>query len=196
MRFSFAVLERLEEEAEKVQERARKVAAILDQNRIPYQIIGGIAVYSWIVVTDPIAARNTQDVDISVRREDLPRVQAALAEAGYRYNETLGVKMRLKPGVQRAGDAIRIIIAGERVRPEYAYAAPPIPDDPPRPGGQYAVIDLRSLVRMKLTSFRRRDQVHLLDLLGVGLITPEMERSLPRPHGPTPGIEGQSRRLS
>ena len=33
---------------------------------------------------------------------------------------------------------------------------------------------------MKLTSFRRKDQVHLLDLLGVGLITPEIESSLPR----------------
>jgi hypothetical protein len=179
MRFSFAVLERLEEEVEKVQERARKVAAILDQHGIPYQIIGGIAVYSWIVMTDPIAARNTQDVDISVRREDLPRVQAALAEAGYRYNETLGVKMLLEPGVQRARDAIHIVIAGEKVRPEYAHAAPLIPDEPPRPSGEYAVIDLPPLVRMKLTSFRRKDQVHLLDLLGVGLITREIESSLP-----------------
>jgi hypothetical protein len=179
MRFPFVVLERLEEEVEKVQERARKVAAILDQKGIPYQIIGGIAVYSWVVATDPIAARNTQDVDISVRREDLPRVQSALAEAGYRYNETLGVKMLLEPGVQRARDAIHIVIAGEKVRPEYAHAAPPIPDEPPRPGGEFAVIDLPSLVRMKLTSFRRKDQVHLLDLLGVGLITPEVESSLP-----------------
>jgi len=56
MRFSFAVLDRLEEEVEKVQERARKVAAILDQHGIPYQIIGGIAVYSWIVATDLAAA--------------------------------------------------------------------------------------------------------------------------------------------
>jgi hypothetical protein len=180
MRFSFAVLERLEEEVEKVQERARKVAAILDQHGIPYQIIGGIAVYSWVVATDPIAARNTQDVDISIRREDLPRVRAVFEEAGYRYNETLGVKMLLEPGVQRARDGIHIVIAGEKVRPEYAHAAPPIPDELPRPGGEYAVIDLPSLVRMKLTSFRRKDQVHLLDLLGVGLITPEIESSLPR----------------
>jgi hypothetical protein len=179
MRFSFAVLERLEEEVEKVQERARKVAAILDQYGIPYQIIGGIAVYSWVVATDPIAARNTQDVDISIRREDLPRVRAAFEEAGYRYNETLGVKMLLEPGVQRARDAIHIVIAGEKVRPEYAHAAPAIPDDPPRPGGEYAVIDLPALVRMKLTSFRRKDQVHVLDLLGVGLITPEIESALP-----------------
>ena len=178
MRFSFAVLERLEEEVEKVQERARKVAAILDQHGIPYQIIGGIAVYSWVVATDPIAARNTQDVDISIRREDLPRIRAVFEEAGYRYNETLGVKMLLEPGVQRARDGIHIVIAGEKVRPEYAHAAPPIPDNPPRPG-EFAIIDLPSLVRMKLTSFRRKDQVHLLDLLGVGLITPEVEGSLP-----------------
>ncbi len=179
MRFPFAVLDRLEEEVEKVQERARKVAAILDQRGIPYQIVGGIAVYSWVVAIDPIAARTTRDVDISVRREDLPRVRAALAEAGYRYDEALGVKMLLEPGVQRARDAIHLVIAGEKVRPEYAHAAPPIPNDPPRPSGEFAVIDLPSLVRMKLTSFRFKDRVHVLDLLGVGLITPEIESSLP-----------------
>jgi len=32
------------------------------------------------------------------------------------------------------------------------------------------VLGLEALVRMKLTSFRRKDQVHLLDLIGVGLI--------------------------
>jgi len=32
------------------------------------------------------------------------------------------------------------------------------------------VLSLESLVRMKLTSFRRKDQVHLLDMIGVGLI--------------------------
>ena len=34
----------------------------------------------------------------------------------------------------------------------------------------FRLINLDALVRMKLTSFRRRDQKHLLDLLDVGLI--------------------------
>ena len=35
------------------------------------------------------------------------------------------------------------------------------------------------LVRMKLTSFRLKDKVHIQDLDGVGLITPEIEAQLP-----------------
>jgi hypothetical protein len=37
------------------------------------------------------------------------------------------------------------------------------------------------LVRMKLTSFRLKDKVHIQDLDGVGLITPEIEASLSEP---------------
>lgn len=38
---------------------------------------------------------------------------------------------------------------------------------------------IADMVRMKLTSFRLRDQVHLKDLDAVGLITPEIEAQLP-----------------
>ena len=33
---------------------------------------------------------------------------------------------------------------------------------------------------MKLTSFRLKDKVHLIDLDSVGLITPEIEQALPK----------------
>ena len=35
---------------------------------------------------------------------------------------------------------------------------------------EFATLGLESLVRMKLTSNRRKDQVHVLDLTGVGLV--------------------------
>ena len=38
------------------------------------------------------------------------------------------------------------------------------------PGPEFTVATLEALVRMKLTAFRLRDRVHLLDLLEVGLI--------------------------
>jgi hypothetical protein len=37
------------------------------------------------------------------------------------------------------------------------------------------------LLRMKLTSFRLKDKVHIQDLDGAGLITPEIEASLSEP---------------
>jgi len=39
-----------------------------------------------------------------------------------------------------------------------------------QPGPEFPVPTLDALVRMKLTSFRLRDKVHLLDMLDVGLI--------------------------
>ena len=41
------------------------------------------------------------------------------------------------------------------------------------------ILTLDALVRMKLTSFRRKDQVHLLDLIGVGLVSEETLAGLP-----------------
>ena len=38
------------------------------------------------------------------------------------------------------------------------------------PRSSFRLFSLESLVRMKLTSFRRKDQMHLLDLLDIGLI--------------------------
>jgi hypothetical protein len=65
-------------------------------------------------------------------------------------------------------DAVHVVFSGEKVRPEYLLPAPDVSEC------QYIkdtrTLSLEALVRMKLTSFRRRDQVHLLDMLDVGLI--------------------------
>jgi hypothetical protein len=36
--------------------------------------------------------------------------------------------------------------------------------------GPFHVVDLEPLVKMKITSYRLNDRVHLLDMIGVGLI--------------------------
>ncbi len=64
--------------------------------------------------------------------------------------------------------AIHLLFAGEKVRPDYLLPAPELSES--LPGPEFPVPTLEALVRMKLTSFRLKDQVHLLDLLEVGLI--------------------------
>jgi hypothetical protein len=54
------------------------------------------------------------------------------------------------------------------VRPQYALPAPDV--DESEPVGQFRIMNLEALVRMKLTSFRDKDRMHLRDLLDVGLI--------------------------
>ena len=68
----------------------------------------------------------------------------------------------------RARDAVHIVFAGEKVRPEYVMPVPEVSDAVPDKG--IRLMTLESLVQMKLTSFRRKDQVHLLDLIDVGLV--------------------------
>jgi hypothetical protein len=65
------------------------------------------------------------------------------------------------------------------VRKEYAHPVPALADDPPRAQEGFRIAPLESLVCMKLTSFRDKDRVHLRDMLEVGLISPDLQRTLP-----------------
>ena len=179
MRMPFATLERYEEALETISERVRRAASALEKYRVPYAVIGGNAVAAWVSRVDPEAVRGTRDVDITIRRSDLQRATEAMAEAGFRFREVLGIAMfvdAVKPTVK---GGVHLVFAGEKVRPEYQHAVPAIPENPPRSLEDYAVIPLESLVQMKLTSFRRKDQVHIQDMLELGLITTEVERTLP-----------------
>ena len=49
---------------------------------------------------------------------------------------------------------------------------------PDQTGEGILVAPVSDVVRMKLTSFRLKDKVHIQDLDGVGLITPEIEAGL------------------
>jgi hypothetical protein len=61
-----------------------------------------------------------------------------------------------------------LIFAGEKVRAEHLLPAPEITEA--EAIGGFQVIAMHALVRMKLTSFRDIDRVHLQDMIGVGLI--------------------------
>ncbi len=90
------------------------------------------------------------------------------------------VDMFLEGPGAKARDAIHLIFAGEKVRPEYDFPAP-APSDAVRLPGSLRVLRLEDLIRMKLTSFRRKDQVHLQDLIGVELLGECILPSLPPP---------------
>jgi hypothetical protein len=69
-----------------------------------------------------------------------------------------------------------MVFSGEKVRPEYTEAVPELGTY--RTIRQIRVIPLADLVRMKLTSFRARDEAHINDLDEARLITPEIEAGL------------------
>ncbi|HEY2148526.1 MAG TPA: hypothetical protein VGH32_11350, partial [Pirellulales bacterium] len=68
---------------ELVRERLLRATAALEKAEVPYAVAGGNAVASWVSRVDCAAVRNTQDVNILVRRTDFERVRKAMIEAGF-----------------------------------------------------------------------------------------------------------------
>ena len=92
---------------------------------MPFALVGGQAVALWVATRDPAAVRTTKDVDILLRREDLPQARAAALSAGMDYFEVLGVGMFLDRDDPNPRHAVHLVWSGERVRPEYECPRPP-----------------------------------------------------------------------
>lgn len=153
---------------EKVRKRLLRAAAALEQSGIPYAVAGGNAVAAWVSRVDEAAVRITQDVDILLRREDLDAATRALGKAGFVHRHVAGVDMFLDGQLAKARDAVHVVFAGEKVRPDYVLPAPNVSES--EEADSFRILGLEALVRMKLTSFRDKDRTHLRDLLDVGLI--------------------------
>src|SRR4051794_2281328 len=136
---------------ERVRDRLRRATAALEAAGVPYAVIGGNAVAAWVATVDPAAVRNTQDVDILLRREDLDAVGRGMAAAGFVRCEVSGVEMFLDGPVAGRREAVHIIIAGEKVRPTSLAPAPDVTEST-KPES-FSLVALEALVRMKLTSF-------------------------------------------
>lgn len=166
-----------ENKVEQLYDVTVRLASALEKAGIPYQIIGGFAVFSHVEAVDPLAARLTRDVDITVDRERLPEVNTAVEPAGFQYRHVAGVDMLVDANEPKARSAVHIVFSNEKVRPEYVDSVPGI-SNPERSKRGYWIAPVADLVRMKLTSFRLKDKVHVQDLDSARLITPEIEASL------------------
>src|SRR5437763_15713633 len=87
------ILDRMERAVAKVRERLLRATAALHQAGVPYAVVGGNAVASWVATVDEGAVRNTRDVDLLVRRGDLPAITSALEAAGFVRDKLLAVVM-------------------------------------------------------------------------------------------------------
>ena len=159
--------------------RMRRFHEALTTAGVPYRIVGGLATFIHVYAQDSGKARLTDDVDAAVERADLPRVIAAAEHVGLDSRHVAGVDMLVEADAPRAKSAVHLVFLNEKVRSEYLE---PIPaSEPVRTKEGILIAPVADLVRMKLTSFRLKDKVHIQDLDGVGLITPEIEQSLSEP---------------
>ncbi|HTV41396.1 MAG TPA: hypothetical protein VMF08_12515 [Candidatus Sulfotelmatobacter sp.] len=160
--------QRMSDAIEKVRRRLLRAAAALDGAKISYAVAGGNAVAAWVSRVDEAAVRNTQDVDIVLRRGDLPAARKALEGVGFVYRHAASIDMFLDGENAKARDAVHIVFAGEKAREDYVAPTPDVSES--EPAEFFRLLSLEALVRMKLTSFRDKDRVHLRDLMEAGLV--------------------------
>src|SRR5271157_5867470 len=157
-----------------------KITDALTAENIPHELIGGLAVLIHVEEADPAQTALTRDVDLMVRRSDLERIKEAAAKNGFRFRHAAGVDMLLYGATESAKNAVHLIFSGEKVRPNQATPNPPIlPEKKVIHGREVLVVPVADLVRMKLSSYRDKDRVHIRSMDAAGLITREVEEGLP-----------------
>jgi hypothetical protein len=144
---------------------------------IEYRLVGGLAVFFHVDARDPMAARFTRDIDLAINRQDLNAIRVALEPLGFTYRHVASVDMFLNDANPKASSAIHLVFINEKVRSDYLESVPNSPAVTDLAEG-IALASVPDLLRMKLTSFREKDRVHIRDMDAVGLIMPEVENSL------------------
>jgi hypothetical protein len=143
---------------------AKRVETAFSCAGLEYRVVGGLATYLYVEEMEPDAGRLTKDIDIAVRREDLEAIAKAVEPFGLHYRHAAGVDMLVQAAEPSARRAVHL---------------EPTPElGPCRTLQGVRLIPLVDLVRMKLTSFRAKDEAHLKDLDEAGLITAELETKL------------------
>ena len=169
--------ERMIRAVEKVRERLRRTVAALEAAGVPYALAGGNAVAAWVSRVDEAAVRNTQGVDILLRRSDLPAAIKAMATAGFIHRHAKSLDMFLDGPEAKARDSVHVVFASEKVRPESLAPSPDVTES--ETTDTFRLVTLDALVRMKLTAFRDKDRTHLRDLIEVGLLDASWVKRVP-----------------
>jgi hypothetical protein len=162
------ILERMARAVETVQQRLHRAAQALEAGNVPYAVVGGNAVAAWVAKIDAGSIRNTRDVDILVRREDLDAVKIAMDAIGFEFAFVNGVSLFFERPDGKPSEGVHLLFAGEKVKSTDPVPAPEMTET--ERGAAFQVVTLEALVRMKLVSNRDKDRTHVRDMIGVGLI--------------------------
>jgi len=163
---------------DRVEKRLRQVSAALDAEGIPYAVVGGNAVAAWVARIDPAATRATKDVDLLVRKADDSKIAQVMHGLGFKREDLRREILFIDPEEPSKRSGVHLVWADTMLRPSYTCPSPSVDEAVRDPEG-FAVLELSALVRMKLTSFRDIDRVHVADLAQVGLIDDKVRSTLP-----------------
>lgn len=160
--------ERMIGAVEDVRNRLLRAAAALDAAGVLYAVAGGNAVAAHVSKVDRAAVRNTRDVDIIIRRVDLPRARAALEAAGFVYAKSMEVEMFLDGPNASPRSAVHLRFADEKGKATDLQAVPDVTEV--ELSDDFRVLELIALSKLMLGTFSRDDRVLLRDLIDLGLL--------------------------
>jgi hypothetical protein len=158
-----------------------RIITVLREARIPFAVVGGVAVNAHVLGVKRSRSFVTRDIDLLVHRDDLEKIVAAAEIAGYAGERVMGGYMLIRHG-QEPEEAVHLLFVGEKPRSTHPLPNPAIdPEEKrlPQFGMSIPVARLRDLVQMKLNSFRPKDETHLETLDKCKLITSSIENDLP-----------------
>ncbi len=160
----------------------QRLSRPLDIAGVPYELVGGLAVFLHVENADSTHSSLTRDIDVLISRIDMPRVIAIAEEHGFRFLPAAGIDMLLYGESNNARDAVHLLFSGEKVTHTQLEPHPTVrPVRAGLHGQEFAVIPVADLVQMKLSSYRDKDRVHIRGMDAAGLITPDVEGTLNEP---------------
>jgi hypothetical protein len=156
-----------------------RITDTLNSAGIPHEVVGGLAVLIYVEEANPEHTALTPNVDLVVRRSDLERIKEAAAKDGFRFDQGAKGDRLIHGSDERAAFAVRLVFSGERITPTQEACNPPVePVVKVVHEKEVLVIPIADLIRMKLISNRLVDQVHVKTMDVVGLVTPDVDKTL------------------
>lgn len=107
-----------------------RLGLLMEEARIPYELVGGMAVFLHVRAVSEENARLTNDVDVAIRRADLDTLKECAPNHGFEYRHAAGIDMLIDAEKRTAKGAIHFVFAGEKVRQDYVAPVPEITNPP------------------------------------------------------------------
>jgi hypothetical protein len=156
-----------------------RIVKLLRDAGVKFELIDGVAVNAHLLTAEERSRTFvTRDIDLLVERGELPKIIEAGEVGGYEAKKIVGGYMLIRPD-QRPADAVHMVFAGERSKSTQPVVHPEVrAEEMDLFELRVPVAPLEDLVRMKLSSLRVKDLVHLQILDEAKLITPELQAKL------------------
>ncbi len=161
-------------------EDLQKVLSLFEEAKVPFELIGGLAVNAHLMAAQERSRSFlTRDIDLLVKRSDLDQIVETAKRLRYEAKRMIGGYALIAPG-QDLAESIHMLFVGEKPKSTYPAINPDLnPVIKGLFGLQIPVAPVRDIVILKLNSLRIKDLLHIQVLDSVGLITPDIEASLP-----------------